>query len=36
MNGQGIFTFFDGAKYVGEFKDDGPWSGTGYYKNGNI
>ena len=35
-NGQGTFTYYDGDKYVGEFKDDEPWNWTTYDKNGNI
>jgi len=35
-NGQGIYTYPDGRKYVGEYKDGQPWNGTGYNKNGEI
>ena len=34
--GHGIVTYPDGSKYVGECKDDKPWNGTGYDKNGKI
>ena len=35
-DGQGEFYYPDGSKYVGECKDDKPWNGTGYDKNGKI
>ena len=35
-NGQGTNTWSDGRKYVGELKDGKRWTGTMYYKNGNI
>ena len=35
-HGHGIVTYPDGSKYVGECKDDKPWNGTGYDKNGKI
>jgi len=35
-NGQGILTFPDGEKYVGEWKDGEQWNGTEYDKDGNI
>ena len=34
--GQGTYTYPDGRKYVGEYKDGKTWNGTGYDKNGNI
>ena len=34
--GSGKFTFPDGDKYEGEWKDGREWNGTGYDKNGNI
>ena len=36
FHGQGTLTYTDGRKYVGKFKDDEKWNGTGYDKNGNI
>ena len=36
FNGQGIFTSFDGDKYVGEFKDGNFWNGTTYETDGNF
>jgi len=27
---------YDGDKYVGEYKDEKPWNGTYYDKDGNI
>ena len=35
-HGQGTLTFRDGDKYVGEYKDEKPWNGTYYDKDGNI
>ena len=35
-NGFGIEYNFDGGKFIGEFKDDRKWEGTGYDENGNI
>ena len=35
-HGQGTYTFPDGSKYVGEWKNGKPWNGTGYYKDGKI
>jgi hypothetical protein len=35
-NGRGTTTWADGYQYVGYFKDDEPWNGTTYDKNGNI
>ena len=34
-HGQGTYTFPDGIKYVGEFRDGKPWNGTAYDKYGN-
>ena len=36
MHGQGTYTYPDGMKFVGEFKDDKPWNGTTYDKYGNV
>jgi hypothetical protein len=36
QNGKGTYTFPDGRKYEGEFKDGKPWNGTLIVKNGNI
>ena len=36
MNGQGTFTLADGIKFVGGWKNDEPWDGIRYDKNGNI
>jgi len=33
---QGSYTFADGSKYVGEWKDGNPWKGTEYDKDGNV
>ena len=35
-NGEGTYTFDDGDKYVGEFKDGEQWNGTDYDKDGTI
>ena len=35
-NVQGIHTFADGRKYVGEWKDGNPWLGIEYDKDGNV
>ena len=35
-NGYGIYTWSDGVKYVGEFKDNKEWNGTQYDKDGKI
>ncbi len=35
-NGQGTFTFPNGEKYVGEWKNGKRWNGIKYNKNGNI
>jgi hypothetical protein len=35
-HGQGTYTFPDGRKNVGEFREDRPWNITHYFKNGNI
>ena len=35
-NGQGTYTYADGSKYVGEFKDGNPWKGNEYDKGGNV
>ena len=32
FHGQGTLTYTDGRKYVGKFKDDEKWNGTGYDK----
>jgi hypothetical protein len=34
-HGEGAMTAPDGAKYVGEWNDDNPWSGTEYDEDGN-
>ena len=34
-NGRGTYTS-EGFKYIGEYKDDSPWKGTSYNKEGNI
>ena len=36
LNGQVTITFLDGAKYVGEYKDNKAWNGTVYDKDGNV
>ena len=35
-NGLGIYTFADGRKYVGEWKDGNRWLGIEYDKHGNV
>ena len=35
-HGQGTYTWSNGDKYVGEYKDGEPWNGTYVDKNGNI
>ena len=35
-NGQRTYTFADGRKYVGEWKDGNPWLGIEYDKDGNV
>ena len=35
-HGQGTWTYFNGDKYVGEWKDDEEWNGNGYNKDGKI
>ena len=35
-NGYGTFTWSDGSKYVGEYKDGEEWNGTVYDKDGNV
>ena len=35
-HGQGTFTFSDGNKGVGEFRDNKPWNITTYNIHGNI
>ena len=34
--GRGKYTFPDGQKYVGKWKNGREWNGTGYNKNGEI
>ena len=34
--GVGSLTYSDGDKYEGEWKDEKPWNGTYYDKDGNI
>ena len=36
MHGQGTYTYPDGMKFFGEFKDDKPWNGTAYDEYGNV
>ena len=36
LHGQGTYTFPDGRKYVGEWKNGKRWNGTEYDKDGNI
>ena len=35
-HGQGTFTFSDGSKYVGEYKDNKGWNGKLYDPDGNL
>ena len=35
-HGQGTYTWSDGSKYVGEYKDGEPWNGTYDDKDGKI
>ena len=35
-HGQGTYTFADGRKQIGEWKDDDMWNAKQYGKNGNI
>jgi hypothetical protein len=35
-NGQGTYTSSNGEKYKGEWKDEKPWNGKYYDKDGNI
>jgi len=35
-DGQGTYTWSDGRKYVGEFKDGKRWNGIIFDKEGNI
>ena len=35
-DGQGTFSWSNGDKYVGEWKDGKPWDGPVYDKNGKI
>ena len=35
-NGQRTYTWSDGRKYVGEWKDGNPWLGIEYDKDGNV
>ena len=35
-DGQGTFTFPDGRKYVGEFRDNNPWNGAVYDTDRNV
>ena len=35
-HGQGTYTFPDGGKLVGKFREDAPWNITDYDKKGNI
>ena len=36
QHGQGTFTFSDGAKYVGEWKNDEVWNAVGYAPDGTL
>ena len=35
-HGHGTYTFSDGGKGIGHFREDNPWNITEYDKNGNI
>ena len=35
-HGKGTYTWFDGGKYEGSWKNGVRWNGTSYDKNGNI
>ena len=38
-HGHGVYTFPDGKQWIGEFKDDNKWNGSGFlyfYKNGKL
>jgi hypothetical protein len=35
-HGKGTLNFYDGRKYVGEFKENEPWNITVYDKTGNL
>ena len=36
LEGQGTFTFSDGRKGIGEFRNDRPWNIIDYDKDGKI
>ena len=36
MHGHGTWTWTNGSKCVGEWKDGKPWEGTKYDKDGNV
>ena len=36
FHGQGTYTFSDGVRYFGEYKDDNRWNGATYDKDGKI
>ena len=35
-HGQGTYTFPDGSKFVGEWKDGNSWNGNEYDEEGNV
>ena len=35
-HGQGIYTFSDGIKWIGEWREDKPWNITEYSKDGKV
>ena len=35
-HGQGIYSFSDGIKWMGEWREDTPWNITEYSKNGKV